>query len=77
MYVTFNSFTQAYVYYEAPSKNAIMKNRKEWKQGDGSLVEKLSFIDLKRNSTLHLEDIPQEEAEELKSHFLKSKVIVQ
>jgi hypothetical protein len=76
MHITFNSFTKGYVYYESRLGKSDMKNRKELGLEGISLVEKISFIDLKRNSILHLEDIPFEEVKKLKDHFSKSKVIL-
>jgi hypothetical protein len=76
MYVALNLFTREYIYYESRLGKSDMKNRKELGLEGISLIQKLSFIDLKRNSILHLEDVPSEEAEKLKAHFSRSKVIL-
>jgi hypothetical protein len=76
MYVTLNPFTRTYLYYESRFGEKDMKNRKELGIEGISLVQKLSFIDLKRNSVLHSENLPSEELEKLKDYFSKSKVIL-
>jgi hypothetical protein len=76
MYITLNLFTRNYIYYESLLGSSDMKNRKELGLEGISLVQKLSFIDLKRKSILHLENIPNEESEKLKTYFSKSKVIL-
>jgi hypothetical protein len=76
MYLAFNPLICSYIYYETILGKKEMKNRKELGSEESSLIQKLSFIDLKRNSILHLEDVPSEEAEKLKIHFSKSKVVI-
>jgi len=75
MYLTFNSFTNCYVYYEQKLKETPWKNRREIGKG-GTLTDRLSFIDRKRKSILYLINFPDEGLEKIKNFFKNSKILV-
>jgi hypothetical protein len=69
MYITFNPFTDSYIYYETILGEKAIKNRKEFNLSGEYLTQRLSFIDKKRKSLLHLVDLPHEQLAELEAYF--------
>lgn len=82
MYLTFNIFTNSYIYYEKKSGGILQKNRKELGNiKDSELIKKLSLLmNKKRKSILYLVSIPEEDLTKLENYFLKqkkSKIVIQ
>lgn len=72
MYITFNSYTKEYIYYETIPNGTSQKNRLELGRTKEGLLGKLSeLIDKKRKSILHLTNIPNPPLEKIKNYFSK------